>query len=418
MMIDLDEAQSTILTAAAKVYSALRVANPAYTFNSELVVVLNIDGFNYNCRCDSVGVIQTIIRVMGYQPNWGSSPISSHIGDGWFLSDATSRFVQDRQGNISTDWEVLEYDASDVRPGDIRASKSHSRCDILVGIADNRAMGLGSGSNLDIQLSCTAGSQFLIDNNAEQLLATDVIPNSDVGKVLRYVRGVGQSISSSVVQLDSTQSLHSIEVELKFRSKLRFIYKLPDSELKPYVVNMGYFPKTCLYPVADRTANDTYGDCWLTFFATYSVTWSDQPEDEEWKEAVRNGLLMLFTLDGSDPFVTGRTVYLKDDGTNDYERSKGWVPCVKAQFPVYFRCVLTDPETRTKEYGRSSAYITNDTSGRLVNISNILANSQFLEDASGDSPECEDAHGYLFINDIENLYDKGIYSPWIDGVEE
>ena len=91
---------------------------------------------------------------------------------------------------------------------------------------------------------------------------------------------------------------------------------------------------------------------------------------------------------------------------------------MRVRFPVYFRCVLTDPETRTKEYGRSSAYITNDTSGKQVNVNNILANSQFLVDASGVSPECEDAHGYLFINDIENFYDKSVYSPWIDGVEE
>lgn len=88
-----DAAESAFLTAAAKVYAALGVAHPSGNYG-QFTVDINVDGETYSCRCDCTGVIQCIIRVMGYDPNWSVSSVPGHTGDGWYLTDATSSFVR------------------------------------------------------------------------------------------------------------------------------------------------------------------------------------------------------------------------------------------------------------------------------------------------------------------------------------
>lgn len=418
-----DEAESTFLLAAAKTYAAMAIANPSGSYSSSLFVTLNIDGLEYQCRCDCTGVIQTIIRVMGYDPNWGQSSVPGHEGDAWYLADATGPFVKDKQGNISSDWEVLDFDANDCRPGDIRAASSHSHCDIFVAYKNNDAYGLNSGAVNAILDSSAAGTKYLQDNNEDDLAATWTIQDSDTAKTLRYVRGSDQPSSGNNVIANAGNSLKSLDVELKFISRLTFEYRLM-TNLGSYRQKIpGYFPDVALYPTTGGThANDLYGDSWLHFIPTYYYRWTDSEQDAEWRAAIRAGLIMLYTLDNSDPLQFGRTAYLHDDGTNDYERSKGLVPLIRTQFPVHFRGVLVDSDTREIVYGRTSAWFTNSTAeDSYANLDNLLKaarNSQFISDASGNSPEAGDAHGYLFINDEQTTYDRSEYTTWVQGIEE
>lgn len=415
----LDDAQSAILLAAAKTYSALSAANPTGRYGTDNTVLLNIDDVEYRCRCDSVGIIEVIIRLLGYVPNWGQSTVPGHIGDGWYLSDAVSSFILDKQGNISEDWEVSNFDANDVRPGDIRASASHSHCDIFIGYLANVSYGLSSASSESMQQSENAGVDYLENTNSEDLMAVRTTADSDTAKVLRYVKGAGVSISTAVVEKNRLQSLHTLEVELAFNSRINFLYRLQGQDSDFHQVSPGYFPRVQLYP-SSQSATDSYGDSWLTFVPTYRVSWTDNPQDAEWRSIVQEGLVMMYTLDNSNPLLYGKTVFLNEDGTNDYERSKGWVPSIRTQFPIHFRCVLTDAETHSQDYGRSSAYFTNESATdydySINQIIKAAEKSTFLLDGSGQSPECDDAHGYLFSHDLE--YETGIYTNWISGVEE
>lgn len=423
-MTDWDDAELAFLIAAAKVYAALGVANPSGTYGSGMFVTLSIDGAEYSCRCDCTGVIQCIIRVMGYDPNWGVSSVPGHTGDGWYLTDATSNFVLDKTGAVSQDWEVVDFNASDARPGDIRASGSHSHCDIFVDYISGNAYGLNAGSSTAILKSSSASSAYLQSNTQSDLAATWTIQDNDAAKVLRYIKGSGQSgtvdASSSSSQL--SQSLESLDIELKFLQRVEFYYKLRDRENFSRRIP-GYFPRASL--VVDstgRTATDRYSDSWLEFIPDYTYRYTNGPEDDDWRKSIKAGIVMMFTLDNSDPLQYGRTLYLKDDGTNDYEKSKGWVPIIRTQFPVHFRCVLTDVATHTKDFARSSAYFTNSTTDSsdvdLSALTKAALNSTLLRDASDRIPEAEDSRGYLFLHDEDDLYDRNEYTDWVRGMEE
>lgn len=421
-----DNAELTFLTAAAKVYAALKIANPTGSYSSALTVTLNIDGAEYSCRCDCTGVIQCIIRLMGYDPNWGVSSIPGHTGDGWYLTDATTSFIKDSNGYLTEDWVVLPFDANDVRPGDIRASANHSHCDIFVAYIDGNAYGLNAGSGPNtggqaIPKSCDAAIKYLQDSEDADLAATWTIQNNDAAKVLRYVKGSGSSSadSGSTVQPNVSQSLQSLDIQLQFIEPLSFRYLFRDSSGDFIQKEPGYLPLNTCYPTGTIPATDAYGDSWLEFIPSYIARYAES--DTEWRAAIENGLVMLYTLDSSDPLLFGRTVILKEDGTNDYEASKDLVPIVRTQFPVHFRCVLTDSVTHSHDYGRSSAFITNQSSNAsdagIAAVVKAHKNSAFIYDASGGIPECDDNHGYLFLHDEDDMYDRSEYTTWVGGLE-
>lgn len=423
-----DAAESTFLTAAAKVYAALGVAHPSGNYGSEISVTLDIDGSSYQCRCDCTGVIQCIIRVMGYDPNWGVSSVAGHTGDGWYLTDAASNFVKDANGNISPDWAVLPFDASDVHPGDIRASGSHSHCDIFVDYLNGNAYGLNAGSGPNtggqaIPKSCAAGTKYLQDSDPADLAATWTIQDTEAAKVLRYVKGIGDSITASEETENKSQSLRSLDIELRFVQRLEFQYQIRKQSGEFNSVVPGYFRTAELVvDESGRVATDRFSDSWLEFIPFYTYRYTNSGNDSEWQKAIKAGIVMMFTLDNSDPLIYGRTLFLNADGTNDYERSKDYVPTIRTQFPVYFRCVITDVVTHSQDWGRSSAYFTNSANdGSNSNATMLLLAARhvtFIRDASNNIPEAEDARGFLFLHDEDETYDKSDYSTWIQGMEE
>lgn len=420
-----DSAESTILTAAAKVYAALKISHPSGKYGTGIWVTLNIDGTDYQCRCDCTGVVQAIIRVMGYDPNWGASSISGHTGDGWYLTDATSSFVKNSSGDISPDWEVVDFNPSDVRPGDIRAHGEKSHCDIFVAYKDDVAYGLNAGSTEGIQASSNAGTQYLEDNNEDDLAATRTIQDDKAAKVLRFVKGKGSSSMGNVnnTQASGIQSLRSLDIELGFIEPVTFEYMIKDETSKFQKVIPGFFPNNAYYPdnrPNNANADGSYGDSWIEFVASYTLHWDTSSTD--WASVASAGLVMLYTLDNSDPLTNGRTIFLNKDGSNDYAKSNKKVPIIRTRFPVHFRCVLVDSAAHSQEYGRSSAFLTNqsseDSNASVADLVKAARNSTFLADAAGKSPECDDAHGYLFLHDEDDSYTKGEYSTWVRGIEE
>lgn len=416
-----DDAQLTFLTAAAKVYAALRIANPAGDYSSNKWCDLEIDGAIYRCQSDCTGVIICIITLMGYQPNWPT--YDGHYGKG--MTEATSPFVKDKNGNISPDWEFIDFDPNDVRSGDIRSAKlPHSHVDIFVDYIDDNAYGLNAGSGPNtggqaIPKSCDAGVKYLQDNEQSSLAATGTIQDNDAAKVLRYVKGRNQTSTSSISYQNLGQSLDSLDIRLQFIEKLSFQYLMQSNIGTFRAVVPGYFPRNACYPNESWVpANDSFGDSWLEFVADYVARASS--DDQEWLSAIKSGLVFLYTLDNSDPFLYGRTVFLKEDGTNDYENSLGLTPIICTQFPLHFRCVVTNRD-RTKEFGRSSAFFTTQSDGDCDSEQSrkkAFSNFAFLTDASGKVPEGGDEHGYLFIHDIPQWYETEEYMTWIKGLEE
>ena len=425
-----DDAETTFLNAAAKVYAALKIAHPSGNYGSNIWVTLNIDGVSYRCQVDCTGVIQTIIQYMGYIPNFPA--VNGSFGRG--LREATAPFVKNPDGTISDDWEFTVFNASDARPGDIRvAGAPHQHADIFVDYNNNHnAYGLNAGSGPNtggraIPLSCDAATRYLENGNPEELAATWTIQDDSAVRVLRFVKGRGQSPGStnsgsvSSVASRRTQSLKSLDIKLGFIPHVEFFYQMMDStgELSNRVP--GFFSPTACYPNNDGIpATDSYGDAWLEVLATYLISYSEQKD--EWKQIYQDGLILLYTLDNSDPLLYGRTVLLNEDGTNNYEASRDLVPIIRTQTPLHFRCVLTDLPTHTKDLARSSAYITTESAiDPILGTAGIVKAgkySMFLEDASGNVPDVSDDHGYLFLNDEDERYPASEYTSWVTGLEE
>lgn len=411
-MADLDNAEATILLAVAKTYAALKIARPSGEYDTNAWVTLNIDGSDYQCRCDCTGVLQAMMRYMGYN------------GDAWSLANATSSFVKDSDGNISDDWIVLDLDHDDARPGDIRAHSGHGHADMFIAYKDGTAVGMNAGWTTGIQRSCDGGTKYLESNNIEDLMATSTISDADTAKVLRYVKGSGSEPNNqqnSTVP-NSSQSLDALDIQLGFYERISFVYSIRNKSGEFENVIPGFFPNKDYYPaVLGTPADGSYGDSWIEFLAGYIVR-SIQGGTDDWNSSVKAGLVMMFTLDGSDPLLFGRTLALNDDGSNDYEASKDSCVIIRTQFPVHFRCVITDVATHSQDFGRSSVVFTNqsaeDSNCKIANLVKASKNLSFLTDASGNSPDAEDAHGYLFLHDEDTSYSKEEYSSWVQGREE
>ena len=410
-MADLDNAETTILLAIAKTYAALKIARPSGEYDTNAWVTLNIDGSDYKCRCDCTGVLQAMMRYMGYN------------GDDWNLANATSSFVKDSDGNISDDWVVLDLDHDDARPGDIRAHSGHGHADMFIAYKDDTAVGMNAGWTKGIQKSCEGGTKYLESNNIEDLMATSTISDADTAKVLRYVKGSGSEPNqqNSTVS-NSSQSLEGLDIQLRFYERIFFKYAIRNESGEFETVIPGFFRDEDYYPSILGTPSDgSYGDAWTEFQVTYVVRYLVNSTDE-WTTSVKSGLVMMYTLDGSDPLLYGRTLELKEDGTNDYEASKDFGVIIRTQFPVYFRCVITDVATHSQDFGRSSALFTNqsaeDSNCKITNLVRASKNLSFSVDASGNIPEAEDAHGYLFLHDKDTSYSKEEYSSWVQGRKE
>ena len=410
-MADLDNAETTILLAIAKTYAALKIARPSGEYDTNAWVTLNIDGSDYKCRCDCTGVLQAMMRYMGYN------------GDDWNLANATSSFVKDSDGNISDDWVVLDLDHDDARPGDIRAHSGHGHADMFIAYKDDTAVGMNAGWTTGIQKSCEGGTKYLESNNIEDLMATSTISDADTAKVLRYVKGSGSEPNqqNSTVS-NSSQSLEGLDIQLGFYERISFKYAIRNESGEFETVIPGFFRDEDYYPSILGTPSDgSYGDAWTEFRVTYVVRYFVNSTDE-WTTSVKSGLVMMYTLDGSDPLLYGRTLVLKEDGTNDYEASKDFGVIIRTQFPVYFRCVMTDVATHSQDFGRSSALFTNqsaeDSNCKTTNLVRASKNLSFSVDASGNIPEAEDAHGYLFLHDEDTSYSKEEYSSWVQGRKE
>lgn len=410
-MADLDNAETTILLAIAKTYAALKIARPSGEYDTNAWVTLNIDGSDYKCRCDCTGVLQAMMRYMGYN------------GDDWNLANATSSFVKDSDGNISDDWVVLDLDHDDARPGDIRAHSGHGHADMFIAYKDDTAVGMNAGWTTGIQKSCEGGTKYLESNNIEDLMATSTISDADTAKVLRYVKGSGSEPNqqNSTVS-NSSQSLEGLDIQLGFYERISFKYAIRNESGEFETVIPGFFRDEDYYPSILGTPSDgSYGDAWTEFRVTYVVRYFVNSTDE-WTTSVKSGLVMMYTLDGSDPLLYGRTLALKEDGTNDYEASKDFGVIIRTRFPVYFRCVMTDVATHSQDFGRSSALFTNqsaeDSNCKITNLVRASKNLSFSVDASGNIPEAEDAHGYLFLHDEDTSYSKEEYSSWVQGRKE
>lgn len=426
-MADWDLAEQTIIDAATKVFIALGEANPRFRYdNKNGNHVMTIDGRTYRTFLDCTGMMRMIIRVMGYDPNWGGGNASiGHGGAGWFLSDATGPFVKNLDGEISEDWVVLDFDPNDVRPGDIRGHNGHSHADFFIGY-DSRgvARGYNSGSSDGMKQSNACALNYLSTGVFDIEKATTTIQDSRTAKVLRYVRGTnGQPYSSPTQTLQSGSiRINSLDVNLKFVPPPEIIFALRTKEgvdpssLDSFIESeAGYWKPSNLYKISGNTVQSE----------NYSMA-DNQKTDiiMRWKNLPKSisKPVLVFTADGSDPKTSGRTIK-QTEGGNDYQNSAGIVVLFSGwSLPLNLRAILVDADKPDEIIASGSGIFTSRTPSAIGSgpaLGRIFYYQELLDDvdADGGTIDTPDNHGYLQLNDSNDLYNSEEYTALISGLE-
>ncbi len=187
-----------VIYAAMMVFEALYKADPSLTYSQSTHHDLTCrDGTVIEfIRPDCSGLMTAVVHYMGYYtPRWSASKsyTDSYHGDGFCTANFTSaenKCIYDKDGNISNDWEVVKFDASDTRPGDIRFAASHGHTDMYIFDASNgKRRGANAGSHNGMVDTYNL-SQYFFENNNQ--LPTDgqsgavTIQDNDCKLVLRY----------------------------------------------------------------------------------------------------------------------------------------------------------------------------------------------------------------------------------------
>ena len=237
--------------AAAMVFEAMGKANPTFGYCSCGGRTFDIecrDGKKIEkVRPDCSGMMSAVAQYMGYYTYPGMSPYTdTFFGLGYNVTNLWAYKFCDKDGNVSPDWEYLDFDPNDRRPGDMIVKTNYDHIDMYVFTDDNgrvRGFNAGSGGHFPdghcdsdgsgIEDSYNFAKNYL--DNGNKVTATDgslgatTIQDGDAWYVVRY-KGSGSSGSgrgkgsSSIKNTNSSTAFNknkhaSDRIEIMTKSK-------------------------------------------------------------------------------------------------------------------------------------------------------------------------------------------------------
>lgn len=179
-----------IIYAAAMVFEALYNADPDLTYDCNCVKYNDLvcrDGTVLEHeRPDCSGMMSAVIHYMGYYTSrWNAEKNYSdtYHGEGFGTQNwnnaSSNTCIYDKDGNLSSDWEVLKFDPNDVQPGDIRFHSGHGHTDMYVftnskgtRFGFNAGSGDAGGSIGNGMYNSYCLAKYYLDNNNQ-------LPNPD-----------------------------------------------------------------------------------------------------------------------------------------------------------------------------------------------------------------------------------------------
>ena len=218
-------------------------------------------------------------------------------------------------------------------------------------------------------------------------------------------------------------SIKALNIKLRINPPPEIIFNLrypltsnTDSLENKRPVNPGYFKPSELYEARNahlytesyQMKDTTKTDIIISW--DYSLQLSKKP-------------VLLFTTDGRDPLIHGRTTYLKQEGdfeVNDYERSTNIFPILSDYaLPINIRAVLIDADDHSLILTRASAVFTRESTAYVQESYSRLRryHQALLADApaTGKNMYSEDLHGYIELNET---YESEEYYDLIPGLED
>lgn len=219
--------------AAAMVFEAMGKANPTFGYcycGSRTFDITCRDGKKLEkVRPDCSGMMTAVAMYMGYYSNaGGTSWTDTYHGHGYNVSGCWSNGFLDKDGNKSPDWEYIDFDPNDKRPGDmiIRSDGGHIDMYVFTDSSGNsRGFNAGSGGAFPdghcdspghgIENSYKFGQYYLDNGNSlppnDGSIGAWTIQDSEGAKVIRYVGGGSGRGKGSSENKKSNNSVANIE---------------------------------------------------------------------------------------------------------------------------------------------------------------------------------------------------------------
>lgn len=222
-----------IIYAAAMVFEAMGRANPTFGYcycGNRLFDLECRDGKKIDkVRPDCSGMMSAVAQYMGYYTYPGSSYTDTFFGLGYNVTNCWGIGFCDKDGNRSSDWEYIDFNPNDRRPGDMVIRSDGGHIDMYVFTDTNgnaRGFNAGSGgafpdghcdsSGHGIENSYNLGKYYLEHNN--QLPANDgsmgawTIQDNEAARVIRY-KGSGSGRGKGSVK--SNKKSNGIKSNIK-----------------------------------------------------------------------------------------------------------------------------------------------------------------------------------------------------------
>lgn len=219
--------------AAAMVFEAMGKANPTFGYcycGNRTFDITCRDGKKLEkVRPDCSGMMTAVAMYMGYYSNAaGTSWTDTYHGHGYNVSGCWSNGFLDKDGNKSPDWEYIDFDPNDKRPGDmiIRSDGGHIDMYVFTDSSGNsRGFNAGSGGAFPdghcdspghgIENSYKFGQYYLDNGNSlppnDGSIGAWTIQDSEGAKVIRYVGGGSGRGKGSSENKKSNNSVSNIE---------------------------------------------------------------------------------------------------------------------------------------------------------------------------------------------------------------
>ena len=283
------------ITAAALVFEAYRNKNKQASYSNSNVgqITLRDGRVIDDLRPDCSGLMSATIKSMGY----GFKP-GGYINETGFTTHkmqgkTSNDFITDSDGNISSDWVVKTFDASDRRPGDMVFTTGGTKnwpgghVGMFISKINGTARGFDGGSSKGIAHSAAAAERYLDgDTWNDGNLAYTIQDNENPTNIIRYVganRGLSDYVDMGIDKLDNIGSTifgwftgedeyenpydnpdNNLEMTLNPVNSNGDVEHIKTGEIKSGSwVKVNNDAKTWAPPYTDRSINNlVYGETW------------------------------------------------------------------------------------------------------------------------------------------------------------
>ena len=252
-----------VVYAAAMVFEAMGKANPTFGYcycGNRIFTITCRDGTVIEqVRPDCSGMMSAVIQYMGYYTSYKDGTdnfTDTYRGPGYnvtaFLNNTG---IYDKNRKKSEDWQLLDFDPNDKRPGDMFITNSGGHIDMYVFTDDNgnsRGFNAGSGGTFPDGHCDSPGhgiensynfACYYLDNNC-QLPPKDgsigawTIQDNEAGKILRYVgngsgRGKGSKTNNKYTNINKSNRDNTPSVPMSVQNKIAQLGK----QGNPYITS-------------------------------------------------------------------------------------------------------------------------------------------------------------------------------------